>query len=59
MSALSQMNGLGLLSVLPPGAIAGVVILALAFVLGLALPRAHPVGLAAAPGRPWSSASTG
>ena len=44
---LSQMNGLGLLSVLPHGAIAGVVILALAFVLGVALPRPHPLGLAA------------
>jgi hypothetical protein len=44
---LGQMNGLGLLSVLPHGAIAGVVILALAFTLGVALPRPHPVGLAA------------
>ena len=44
---LSHMNGLGLLSVLPHGAVAGVVILALAFVLGLALPRPHPLGLAA------------
>jgi hypothetical protein len=44
---LSHMNGLGLLSVLPHGAIAGVVILALAFVLGVALPRPHPLGLAA------------
>ena len=41
------MNGLGLLSVLPHGAVAGVVILALAFVLGIALPRPHPLGLAA------------
>ena len=45
---LGRMNGLGLLSVLPPGAIAGVTILALACILGLALPRAHPVGLGAA-----------
>jgi|HubBroStandDraft_6_1064221.scaffolds.fasta_scaffold33007_2 hypothetical protein len=44
---LSHMNGLGLLSVLPHGAVAGVVILALAFVLGIALPRPHPLGLAA------------
>ena len=38
---LGRMNGLGLLSVLPPGAVAGVVLVALAFVIGLALPRAH------------------
>lgn len=44
---LGQMNGLGLLSVLPHTAIAGVVILALALILGVALPRPHPVGLAA------------
>jgi hypothetical protein len=44
---LNQMNGLGLLSVLPYGAIAGVMILALAFILALALPRQHPVALAA------------
>jgi hypothetical protein len=44
----SGMNGLGLLSVLPVGAIAGVVLLALAFMLGLALPRARPAGLGAA-----------
>ena len=44
---LSHMNGLGLLSVLPHGAVAGVIILALAFVLGIALPRPHPLGLAA------------
>jgi len=43
---LSRMNGLGLLSVLPHGAIAGVMILALAFILALALPRQHPVMLA-------------
>jgi len=43
---LSQMNGLGLLSVLPHGAIAGVMILALAFILTLAQPRQHPVMLA-------------
>ena len=44
---LARMNGLGLLSVLPAGAIAGVILVALAFVLGLALPKAHPVGLGA------------
>ena len=44
---LSQMNGLGLLSVLPRGALAGVVILALSFILALALPRQRPVMLAA------------
>jgi len=38
---LGRMNGLGLLSVLPAGAVAGVVLVALAFVTGLALPRAH------------------
>ena len=38
---LAGMNGLGLLSVLPPGAIAGVMLIALVFVLGLVLPR-HP-----------------
>jgi hypothetical protein len=46
--ALSRMNGLGLLSVLPGRALAGVTMLALAFVLGLARPRAHPVWLGAA-----------
>jgi O-antigen/teichoic acid export membrane protein len=45
---VTRMNGLGLLSVLPAGAIAGVVLLALAFMLGLARPRAHPAGLGAA-----------
>jgi O-antigen/teichoic acid export membrane protein len=45
---VSRMNGLGLLSVLPAGAIAGVIVLALAFMLGLARPRAHPVALGAA-----------
>jgi Polysaccharide biosynthesis C-terminal domain len=44
---LTRMNGLGLLSVLPAGAIAGLVLLALAFMLGLALPRAHPAVLGA------------
>ena len=42
---LARMNGLGLLSVLPAGAIAGVILVALALVLGLALPKAHPIGL--------------
>ncbi len=46
--ALDRMTGLGLLSVLPHRAIAGLTILALAFVLGLALPKAHPAGLGAA-----------
>ena len=45
---LTRMNGLGLLSALPVGAVAGVALLALAFMLGLALPRAHPAGLGAA-----------
>ncbi|HTT51420.1 MAG TPA: hypothetical protein VMH35_08475 [Streptosporangiaceae bacterium] len=45
---LNRMNGLGLLSVLPDGALAGVTLLALAFVLGLTLRRAHPVILGAA-----------
>ena len=45
---LTRMNGLGLLSVLPAGTIAGVALLALAFMLGLALPRAHPAALGAA-----------
>jgi len=44
---LTRMNGLGLLSVLPVGVVAGVALLALAFVLGLALPRANPVILGA------------
>ena len=44
---LSHMNGLGLLSALPIGAIAGVILIALAFMLGLVLPRAHPGGLGA------------
>jgi hypothetical protein len=38
---LGRMNGLGLLSVLPAGAVAGVVLVALAFVIGLALPTAR------------------
>ncbi len=38
---LGRMNGLGLLSVLPAGAVAGVALVALAFVMGLALPTAH------------------
>lgn len=38
---LGRMNGLGLVSVLPAGALAGVVLVALAFMIGLALPRAH------------------
>jgi O-antigen/teichoic acid export membrane protein len=45
---VTRMNGLGLLSVLPAGAIAGVVLLALAFMLGLARSRAHPAALGAA-----------
>jgi hypothetical protein len=39
--ALGRMNGLGLLSVLPDAALAGVTLLALAFVIGLTLPRVH------------------
>ncbi len=38
---LNRMSGLGLLSVLPPGAVAGVTVLAGAFVAGLGLPRAY------------------
>jgi hypothetical protein len=38
---LNRMNGLGLLSVLPPGAVAGVTVLAGAFVAGITLPRAY------------------
>jgi len=44
---LGRMNGLGLLSVLPHRALAGVTLLALAFVFGLALRKAHPVLLGA------------
>ena len=42
---LTQMNGLGLVSVLPVAAIAGVVLIALAFMGGLTLPRAYPAAL--------------
>lgn len=45
---LGRMNGLGLLSVLPDGAVAGVALVALAFVMGLALPRVHRAVLGAA-----------
>jgi hypothetical protein len=45
---LGRMNGLGLLSVLPHRALAGVTLLALAFVFGLALRKVHPVLLGAA-----------
>jgi O-antigen/teichoic acid export membrane protein len=45
---LHQLNGLGLISVLPAGSLAGVVLLALAIIAGIALPRAHPVLLGAA-----------
>ena len=45
--ALSRMNGLGLLSVLPGSALAGVTLLALALAAGICLPRPHPAGLAA------------
>jgi len=45
---LGRMNGLGLLSVLPHRALAGVTLLALAFVFGLTLRRVHPVLLGAA-----------
>jgi hypothetical protein len=43
---LASMNGLGLLSALPLGAVAGVIVVALAFMFGLTLPRAHVAGLA-------------
>ncbi len=42
---LSRMNGLGLISALPVESLAGVGLLALAFILALGLPRAHPVML--------------
>lgn len=41
--SLPRMNGLGLISVLPAGSLAGVVLLSLALAAGIALPRAHPV----------------
>ncbi len=44
---LGRMNGLGLISVLPAGALAGVALIAVAFMVGLALPRAHRVALGA------------
>jgi O-antigen/teichoic acid export membrane protein len=44
---LTRMNGLGLLSVLPVGALAGVALLTLAFMLGLTLTRARPAVLGA------------
>ena len=44
---LAGMNGLGLISVLPLGAIAGVTVIALAFVVGLFLRRLPTAGLAA------------
>jgi hypothetical protein len=44
---LARMNGLGLLSVLPAGALAGLTLTALAFMLGLALPTAHRAVLGA------------
>ena len=45
---LPQMNGLGLISVLQAGSLAGVVLLALAIIAGIVLPRAHPVLLGVA-----------
>ena len=42
-AALGQMNGLGLISVLPAGALAGMTLLALTFVLALGLARPRPV----------------
>ena len=45
---LGQMNGLGLISVLPVGSLAGIVLLSLAIAAGIALPRAYPVLLGAA-----------
>ena len=44
---LAGMNGFGLLSVLPAGALAGVVLLAVAFIFGLTLDRARPAVLGA------------
>jgi hypothetical protein len=44
---VTRMNGLGLLSVLPAGALAGVTLTALAFVAGLALPSANRAVLGA------------
>ena len=42
-AALGRMNGLGLISVMPAGALAGITLLALAFVLALGLARPRPV----------------
>ena len=42
-ASLGQMNGLGLISVMPTGMLAGVALLALAFVLSLGLARPRPV----------------
>jgi len=42
-TALGRMNGLGLISVLPAGALAGMALLALTFVLALGLARPRPV----------------
>jgi hypothetical protein len=44
---LGRMNGLGLLSVLPVGAVAGVTLVALAFMIGLALPKPYRAVLSA------------
>jgi len=46
-AALGQMSGLGLISVMPAGALAGVTLLALTFVLALGLGRPRPVLLGA------------
>jgi hypothetical protein len=45
---LGRMSGLGLLSVLPAGAVAGVVLVAASLMTGLALPRPHLAVLTAA-----------
>ncbi len=57
-AALGRMNGLGLISIMPPAALAGIALLALTFVAALGLSRAqaaaagsHPGGHRGVPGR--------
>ncbi|MGH3965016.1 MAG: lipopolysaccharide biosynthesis protein [Pseudonocardiaceae bacterium] len=44
---LEDMNGFGLISVLPVGSLVGLILLTLAFVITLSFPRPHPVVLGA------------
>ncbi len=46
-AALGRMNGLGLISIMPAAALAGIALLALTFVAGLGLSRAKPLLLGA------------